>query len=140
MIQAEELRLGNLIINPIQGIIKVDTTIMSRVNNLNSLIKQGLLTKEDMFQPIPLTEDILLKIGFVFNDVYKSHSIELNDYLNELEYYNSDIYEIKFYDSDFTKVYIDYKVVGCKYLHELQNIFYVMEKQELDITKILEDG
>lgn len=124
MIQAEQLRIGNLIINPIQGIIKVNTTIMSRVNNLNSLIKQGLLTKEDIFKPIPLTEDILLKCGFEDRGHY-------------FVIYGKIALEV--FEKGFTLCNHEYKPF-IMYLHELQNLYYALTKQELDITKILEDG
>lgn len=78
-------------------------------------------------EPIPLTEDILLKcffrlagksefkIGFDLEQNHKfSYKFNIVDKTQWLEYIGM--------------------VIDCNYLHELQNIYYLLTKQELEIN------
>lgn len=69
--EANELRIGNYVFNPVQKKeVKVDLPLLSDVlydEHIDRVI-------EDRFQPIPLTEEWLIKFGFE-NDEDDSYSI-----------------------------------------------------------------
>jgi len=117
---ANELRIGNLVykslksgqgrtvINPIgcQDIVR----IFEDIGSFN-------------YAPIPLTEDILLKCGFVKGVLWSEMRIHSN-----LRFYS---------DFDETVCHLfdrsDNNLAECKYLHQLQNLFFCLCGKELTI-------
>ena len=97
MIQPQELRIANYI--EYNGeIIKLDGSLLC------CYIQNEL---EFPFNPIPLTEEILLKFGF------------------EIEWLLS--------DSKGYYVLINNKKIRIKFVHSLQNIYFYIEKKYIDI-------
>jgi hypothetical protein len=83
-------------------------------------------------EPIPLTEEWLLKFGFVKNrfDLY------------QIEYYdkNYDInYTSEYGFHPFTKRLCSYESslsgVGCEFVHQIQNLHYANTGEELTLKK-----
>lgn len=131
--EARELRIGNLIrqVDYVTG----ETICIRTVTSIN---KEGYLNVKSKgieniksqllksFEPIPLTEEILLKCGF---DKYSDHS-------NEITYLSKDSgYFIQVYDNSvyFGLNYEDYRK-EVKYLHQLQNLYFALTGQELEIN------
>lgn len=120
MIQANELRLGNIIgmshwDHPGQTVEKVvDCTVLN-------LIAGYVPTPEDMkaieFVPIKLTEEILLKCGFDIKSV-PYHCINGNVVL-----YHS--------KGDFLYKYTGIEI---KHLHQLQNLYFALTGEELEVN------
>jgi hypothetical protein len=99
----------------------------------------------DGFSPIPLTPEILEKAGFEFYDseVYDYEDDE-NDFIfqswrkwkNKIVYYRVDLvpeeycymFGISRFNDDHT-----FTLSGCKYVHQLQNIFFALTGEELNI-------
>ena len=110
--KANELRIGNLVGFPSGVKYKVDMLY----SNYECL---------DYWQPIPLTEEILLKFGFV------SDENKEDNYFVKLKYGNfifqSDL------SVDFRKVYlnINKQDIIVEYLHQLQNIYFAITGFEL---------
>lgn len=110
-----ELRLGNLFI--LRGkIVEFDDKLM------HSVIYGGLEGSE----PIPLTEEWLLKFGF--------EETSDKDFIGGLYTRGKD----GFYINKETMSYcgIDYEgtiddIVEINYVHELQNLYFALTKQEL---------
>lgn len=78
--------------------------------------------KDHNFEPIPLTEEILLKCGFFKKLGYGYNNVRMTGglYLSTcLSYFVYQYYDIR---------------IEIKFLHELQNIFYILEKTELEIN------
>lgn len=141
MIRAEDLRIGNLVNVKLHIPIPVKIKAITETSISCEGIERNRFTPfliSEKLEPIPLTEDILLKCGF------KNESkgwVSLNNYLFEFDCLCVGINE--------GYVWIEYggryDLHACnltkniKYLHELQNLYYALTKQELDITKILED-
>jgi hypothetical protein len=117
MIQANELRIGNWLEFDIYGskwIGQIDHTDFEFIfdNDLRCA------------NPIPLTEEWLLKFGF--EQVYKS-KMHSTYYLDGLSY--SFWYDTKKQYANFRGVEFE-----CEFAHELQNLFFALRKQELTLN------
>jgi len=132
--EAEELRIGNWINHPENYAIEVNSTTIDLMSIL----------KNNRFKPIPLTEEILLKAGFV----------NIMDYtyeLNLLDSRNTGIH-VDFDDDDLKKVYrvcigqenpnIEKRNRSREWvffernigeIHQLQNLYYALTGEELEI-------
>lgn len=123
--QAQELRIGNY--------------VYLKSKNKIYLISSGydidIGTDSEDFDPISLTEDILLKCGFVVFDagISKKFHIGINpiahDYLFTLlwqkDINNEQLEGYPFFLNGFFTI---------KYLHQLQNLIFTLTGQELNIN------
>ena len=125
MIDARELRIGNYVMwtGFENDIIKIDSitekgTWISTENGTHGVEWKDL-------QPIPLTEEILMKCGFEHN--YKS------DYTITLSHTTDDRFNFKIYkEGGFSLWYLGVPIpVGN--LHQLQNLFYALSGEELEV-------
>lgn len=111
--KTNELRIGNWVkfngclvqIRELQYMSKLDVYLDSNVNVAT-------------YKPIPLTEEILLKCGF---DKYMIDNL-----------YQLGCWQVYFEDTPI------FRIIGCslcevKYLHQLQNIYYALTNQELEV-------
>jgi hypothetical protein len=73
------------------------------------------------YEPIPLTEELLLKVGFKtdsFNNYFKQNlAIDFET-----------LYISVFENEDWVEI-----TITCEYLHQLQNLYYALTKEELTI-------
>ena len=102
MIQVNELRVGNWVLED---------------GEYKKLKSMWDFDDIDDFDPIPLTEEILLKCGF-----------ERNHY--------GGLYLLSKFDFDLTKegyFLVDNVRVHCKHLHQLQNLYFALTGTELKI-------
>lgn len=132
MTQPNELRIGNLVKlkNRISGYSEfvyllsvgnnyIDISIsMTQSPHLNGVPTQVLFNNID---PIPLTEEWLMKAGFVqsYNDYIKENLTAENEYCESGEwniYYKGALFE-----------------VIIKSVHQLQNLYFALTGQELNI-------
>lgn len=140
--RANELRIGNYVkhYDPINGtnIYKVydinDRGSVSRV----SLEDKGQLascTVKDI-EPIELTGDILINIGFKkgYNEIY-SKTIKDDFYEYNISYQNVKDNKHSFVAHGYKNYLLTRKIIldNIQYLHELQNIFFSFTNQELEI-------
>ena len=107
MINAQDLRIGNYILDGGGNIVKVTPQRIADIDN-----------KFVINNPIPLTEDILLKCGFErieskwrLKNGY--HWIQVNLYSYFINHIQHGLIE---------------------YLHELQNLYFALTKEELEIN------
>lgn len=116
-LKARELRIGNYLnYNAIR--IKLDERIF-----ISLLSNDGLLLIEKL-EPIPLTEDILLKCGFVKSTIVEGCFIH-----NKHErLYVSIINPIAIHLGNKNGV-----LVMLYYLHTLQNLYFALTNEELTI-------
>jgi len=106
MIEARELRIGNLVFDALNG----DLTL--RQENLCDFAN-GFIH----LQPIPLTEEWLIKFGFELVDSHDDHLY----YLSETDF--SLDRNMQFDNS--------YKRVELKFVHSLQNLYFALTNKEL---------
>lgn len=121
MIKANELRIGNWVI------LSEDSTkfIIEEISKTGLVVQNSQETawiEIEEFEPIPLTEEILLKCGFehsiagLFGNNYMLNSVSIQ--LKTLGAY----------------ILVCYPKCEIKYLHQLQNLYFALTGQELEIN------
>jgi hypothetical protein len=152
-IQANELRIGNYLYDDDSDDIMVVSMIESKeyakFNNDNAFsnitafkiaINDGYY--EGDFRPIPLTEELLLKFGFVKYQWMNGYFI--NTIFGDLmiQFYKTEIHLFftkVSYDSQgmtfYGRKFINNKTsfTDCKYVHQLQNLYFALTGEELTI-------
>lgn len=130
MIPSNELRLGNYVIsNPNGGagtIIKIHTISESTVHgeSLNGQLQNLRIDLDRWCDPIPLSPDILEKAGFA----HQSN----NEYVKD-----NFVFRIQQNDLILHGFEYDYNGVILKrpeYLHQLQNLYFALTGEELQIN------
>ncbi len=132
MLESRELRVGNLVckILPFSNKVKKIT-----VGDLALIDGKG--SEEDYF-PIPLTEEWLLKAGFVKNTYPNLHWFKYLDNddkvaITEHKEYGSNKHLSFFFNCSGSMSYssIDLQVI---YVHTLQNLFFALTGTELEFS------
>ena len=111
--KANELRIGNYYYG--------DVLFPSEYNVIiaNDLVELDSDPLDDYYQPLPLTEEWLLKFGFYKSDNYGNDEYRLDGY----SYFRG-----SFYISDCDECG---ESVEINFVHELQNLYFALTKQEL---------
>ena len=123
--KAEELRIGNYI-DIYNHEYKIGL-IAAKTVGLTFINKQILECSILDINPIPITEEWLLKFGFYYQASDKNYVVK-----SKQENYNS----IKKIDSAWCYNNDDsdaacYFVAELKYIHQLQNLYYALNEEEL---------
>lgn len=95
----------------------------------------------EYFEPIELTEELLVKIGFELVNTKRLAGYEL---VKELENNVYEFFVFKIFDNNDTLLnirkqkgggfeYGEFTKRGIKYLHELQNAYYLLTNEELEV-------
>jgi hypothetical protein len=115
--EARELRIGNLVFNPIQNkIVKVDGSLISIEHSRELSIKD-----HKGFEPIPLTEEWLLKFSRGSRRVLSINGTGLwVELKNDGYFLTDDCGNLITYDE-------------IKYVHSLQNLYFALTNEELTI-------
>ncbi|HMR90255.1 MAG TPA: hypothetical protein PKD51_18965 [Saprospiraceae bacterium] len=121
MIQANELRIGNKLLftdSPHQGILTVNSAIIKQAED-------DIKRFNYFFQPIPITEEWLLKFGF--------------ESLRDGWFMFSEKGDIKFDISYITESNIYFYCCGktrtLKFVHDVQNLYHALTQTELQIKE-----
>jgi len=122
MIKSNELRIGNYVLDNFDAHNPRQLTKISLDDFV--AISHGC----NSYQPVSLTEDILLKCGFGRDrgGWYLSAEYKLYNPLNPIDIPSSKYYIMTFHD----------KIIAVKatiYLHELQNLYFALTGEELKI-------
>jgi len=120
-IAANELRIGNWVSYGDNKFKKVDFGVLIEIH------QQSLATHNDYgirIQPIPLTSEILEKCGFIKNDIDVYSTIEINDF--EIQE-NENVFRFSVNDGEYN--------LGkeIKFVHQLQNLYFALTGEELNI-------
>ena len=120
--KATELRIGNWYTS-----VKFGVPVQCELTDLSQLcvMSDGAYTDppiEEMFEPIPLTEEWLLKFGFDYDNETSTYSL-----LTSLRKCDLCI-DILLSDGEYF-----WKYVELKYVHQLQNLYFALTGNELEI-------
>lgn len=129
MIQATELRIGNLINIPESGVIATISAIGRRAFNID-VSKVDLDEADNYFDyesahPIPLTSSILEKSGFYYNDINGD-----SGHWQIKHPTAAGLFEILEGEDGF---FYNYQA-ELKYVHQLQNLFFAIAQTELNLN------
>jgi len=121
--KAQELRIGNLLQDVDGNIVEVITVYANGNYEVNSKIHQFTIIEKDdnLIEPIPLTEEWLLKFGFEF----------------QKGFINDDYWHLK--NLHLSKRFQPFNQQGAliryelQYLHQLQNLFFALTGEELEL-------
>lgn len=151
MIDTRELRIGNYVCcrigienakkySPFGVIVSVSEAHTCAINynvppEIRSLFYKGKF--EDDFNPIPLTEEILIKCGFVDGSQgYRAtgHNFAFSKDVNsqcKIDLYQGDHYHEA---SQTYGWHIGYYPNMIYYLHQLQNLYFALTGEELNLN------
>ena len=113
--KANELRIGNL--------IEINAPIMDKIIVVDVYHISELKKNKDFFQPIPLTEEWLLKFGF---------NKQIDGFFRKN---NSFMIEVLFHDEGFCVTNQGVILNHILYLHQLQNLYFALTGTELTLNK-----
>jgi hypothetical protein len=125
--KSSELRIGNYVLYADESrtcILKVEVIHKNEIEILNNITPSTVKIKD--IKGIPLTEETILNCGFTkvgfFDNVYSLDYFRIN-----LDKKTSEAL-LQYGDPSF------YLNVEIKSVHELQNLYFALEKKELNIT------
>jgi hypothetical protein len=126
-LKANELRIGNLLKR--NGIVvTIDGRSIFDIWDDDGIVKLG-------YEPIEITENLLLKMGFTKDGLFK------NEYVFTLgkfffSFNNHMIYLINGYEGDVLN-YVGSEITDgdnyIKHIHQVQNVYYSLTNEELTI-------
>jgi hypothetical protein len=126
--KASELRLGNYLIVP--GIDRIVQVRLVCLSHFSCVDKDGIVLGESVrinYQPIPLTEELLLKFGF-------------EDDRDNLMILRKGVFEFYFdkVDKDGISLYEKWDgnfLCNVEYVHEFQNLYFALTGEELVVKE-----
>lgn len=132
--RAIDLRIGNILRDKIS---KTELKVIELTEkNIGAYVidRSKFPLKEGWeFEPIPLTEEILLKCGFVKNEEHDEGG--LIDFRYELNLLNKSIsFTSNWNIEDCIYVNITQCGVDVFYLHQLQNLYFALTGEELTVN------
>lgn len=130
-LQPQELRIGNLINN---GAYDTDEAVLSiEIEDDGSAFVNS--ESIEMWQPIPITEEWLLRLGF--EKLGQCYRMKVTHFL-QLTYLPYTILSENPKGRDLNLETIKpghTEPTGKKYIHQLQNLYYSLTDKELEIKK-----
>lgn len=128
MIDPKELRIGNLVQDAISlekslPVYKLESGVVTCGSDLFSY---PYLTEQ--IKPIPLTPEILQKCGFACMFMQEVWSVEAEFGILSIALTNPD----KHPDGNLV-VFEGVRLFSIKYLHQLQNLYFALTGQELNV-------
>ena len=143
--KATELRLNNLVYFEFDFKLQIHLIIPKDLR-LMQKVEQMFKEESELYRPIPLTEEMLLKCGFV--KVKNKDKEDLREYVGrtvqkaKYAIFDTDIFITKVdkrgllwrnIECDFMVLFY-HKSIPIKYLHQLQNLYFALTGQELEIN------
>jgi len=124
--KTNELRIGNYL-NGKQGrviVTEIRTNNSVKIHDNTSSFYVGIC-----LTPIEITKEWLLKLGFEYSNFYNNYKIKAAQYYNSVRYDYEDCEWCYNNDSSDAGCYY---VTSIKYVHELQNLYFALNKEELN--------
>ena len=134
-----ELRIGNLILHD-KDIVNVTQIINMNGYCINGIGLNGYThygNVSNYFKPIPLNEEMLLKLGFEVREssVCKEYYIGLNDITHDWLFSITWLEKPELINAPNAPFYRNGKHT-IYYVHQLQNLYFALTGEELDISNI----
>lgn len=131
--KANDLRIGNYIEKSLksgQGRKLIDKI------GCQDIVRIFENTGSFNYEPIPITMEWIEKFGFVFEELGEEPTIEEQSYRKAIRGYGSKSFEIEFnrYEDAFILDFITGELINYKYVHELQNLYYLLIGSELSVS------
>jgi hypothetical protein len=125
--KATDLRIGNLIYYRVVDRLdeRKEWFEVSKIAAYDLTILQESLDYD--YQPIPITEEWLLRFGFV-KGKFDNYVIVLDNEFSKISYW-SNAKKIELSNTSGTT----WGAVNCMYLHQLQNLYFALRGEELTI-------
>lgn len=130
-LETKELRIGNLIYDDFNEVHRVERIESNDFNTYNGdgdakVIFSKIIGKKGFYQcdevsPIPLTEKWLL--------TFNSKKI-ISEYPNS---YSLNFFNIVYFKNDSRVLINGIAIVTVKYVHELQNLYFALTGEELEL-------
>ena len=131
----QELRIGNLV-NYNGKVVKVEQITKHKIGYHTKPNETRMnYARLCEIEPIPITEELLTKIGFILpehKEFYimccingKDNSIRLTKYFN--------LWNAEIFASHPEVVMLECTILGLRFVHELQNAYYLITGKELEI-------
>tara|TARA_R110002126_G_scaffold283135_1_gene432202 strand:+ start:379 stop:738 length:360 start_codon:yes stop_codon:yes gene_type:complete len=117
--EAKELRIENLVNFEFHKDIGGTKAVSIVANDLINILH---FEKSKFYKPIPLTEDWLLKFGFVFTNIFQGFN----------QYRNENVLELSITPNGY-EFFFNYKWIRVKHVHQLQNLYFTLTNEELTI-------
>jgi len=124
--KTNELRIGNYL-NGKQGhvvVTEIRTNNSVKIHDNTSSFYVGIC-----LTPIEITKEWLLKLGFEYSNFYNNYKIKAGQYYNSVKYDYEDCEWCYNNDSSDAGCYY---VTSIKYVHELQNLYFALNGEELN--------
>jgi hypothetical protein len=124
--KTNELRIGNYL-NGKQGhviVTEIRTNNSVKIHDNTSSFYVGIC-----LTPIEITKEWLLKLGFEYSNFYNNYKIKAGKYYNSVRYDYEDCEWCYNNDSSDAGCYY---VTSIKYVHELQNLYFALNGEELN--------
>jgi len=124
--RTNELRLGNLFLDKFNNVCEIEwiakESVSVKTKELDRNYSQGFLISQ--INQIPLTEDWLVRCGFkyVTMGIFKLGEFTVTKWSGEVCEYKA-----------WTANGIEKECVQLPYVHNLQNLYYELKKEELTI-------
>jgi hypothetical protein len=134
MINVKELRIGNLIeCHVIDNVDGTDEWVDNYVN-YDDIGWLSLQKNDERYRPKVLTEEMLVKFGCI------EHENRYWDFLHDSSIYGN-VFETLVYNLDDQSFIVSScdqcgYVVPCKYVHQLQNLYFALTGEELEIKEV----
>ena len=134
MIKANEIRVGNWLNDP-RPLTEFNKKYVNNPDNGYFIATARDIQFAEEFEPITLTEEILLKCGFKKTEEYYAADEE------NVDVYTIGCFDIAFIDNEYKlwisideDSYYNFAWTEIKYLHQLQNLYFSLTGQELEVN------
>jgi len=139
MITVREIRIGDMVVyNDEYWYVRgIEQDLLKLENNR----KTEIISPAEA-SPVALTENILIKLGFEVSDTEKDLSKPYREYnyhgmVISLFLLNEPVF-LYCADDTFKGNAVSYSRPPLKYLHQLQNLFFVLTGKELNVDPLVE--
>lgn len=124
--EAKELRIGNWINVTFSSIVK-QQVVDCMCDSVNTKCHESL--PFDFIEPIPLTEEWLLKFGF------EKLELSISEYVLSYIFNDFEIGYLKKRNVYMLRWYQGHNLKEIEYVHQLQNLYFALTGEELQIKE-----